>query len=82
MQAGYPYSLIKHGLLFNYPKLNKNLETDVLVVGGGISGALVAWHLVKRGIVVSWPTAERSDWEVPVPARVYCNMRSIQLYQN
>ena len=50
LQAGYPYSLIKHGLLFNYPKLNKNLETDVLVVGGGISGALVAWHLVKRGI--------------------------------
>lgn len=50
MQAGYPYSLIKHGLLFNYPKLNKNLETDVLVVGGGISGALVAWHLIKRGI--------------------------------
>jgi len=50
LQAGYPYSLIKHGLLFNYPKLNKNLETDVLVVGGGISGALVAWHLIKRGI--------------------------------
>ena len=50
LQAGYPYSLIKHGLLFNYPQLNKNLETDVLVVGGGISGALVAWHLVKRGI--------------------------------
>ena len=50
LQAGYPYSLIKHGLQFNYPKLNKNLETDVLVVGGGISGALVAWHLVKRGI--------------------------------
>jgi len=50
LQAGYPYSLIKHGLLFNYPQLNKNLETDVLVVGGGISGALVAWHLIKRGI--------------------------------
>lgn len=50
LQAGYPYSLIKNGLQFDYPKLDHNLRTDVLIVGGGISGALVAWHLIQRGI--------------------------------
>lgn len=50
LKAGYPFSLIKNGLVANYPKLEKNLRTDVVVMGGGISGALTAWHLVQKGI--------------------------------
>ena len=50
LSAGYPLSLIKNGLLFSYPKLDKDIKTDVLVLGGGISGALAAHYLVKEGI--------------------------------
>lgn len=50
LKAGYPFSLIKNGLVANYPKLEKNIRTDVVVLGGGISGALTAWHLIQKGI--------------------------------
>ncbi|HET9744906.1 MAG TPA: FAD-binding oxidoreductase [Chitinophagaceae bacterium] len=50
LSSGYPYSLIKSGLLFSYPKLEKDIKTDVLVLGGGISGALTAHYLVQEGI--------------------------------
>jgi glycine/D-amino acid oxidase-like deaminating enzyme len=50
LQSGLPLSLIQHGLLFNYPKLEKSIRTDVVVVGGGISGALVSYYLTRAGI--------------------------------
>lgn len=50
LQSGYPYSLVRYGLPYNYPRLNRNMETDVLIVGGGISGALSAYYLAEAGI--------------------------------
>ena len=50
LKSGFPFSLIKSGLPFEYPKLETDLRTDVLVMGGGISGALVAHYLIKNGI--------------------------------
>ena len=50
LSSGYPLSLIKNGLLFSYPKLERDIKTDVLVLGGGISGALVAHYLIREGI--------------------------------
>ena len=50
LQSGYPYSLVKYGLPFNYPRLNRHLSTDVLIIGGGISGALAAFYLTEAGI--------------------------------
>lgn len=50
LSSGYPLSLIKNGLLFSYPKLANNIKTDVLVLGGGISGALTAHYLVQEGV--------------------------------
>src|SRR4030095_9178643 len=50
LSSGYPYSLIKNGLPYSYPKLEKNIRTDVLILGGGISGALTAHYLVQEGI--------------------------------
>mgnify|MGYP003578340523 CR=1 FL=1 len=50
LSSGYPYGLIKNGLPFSYPKLEKNCKTDVLVLGGGISGALTAHYLVQEGM--------------------------------
>lgn len=48
--GGYPYWLIKNGLLYSYPLLEENTETNVLIVGGGISGALIAYELVNAGV--------------------------------
>lgn len=50
LKAGYPFSLIKNGLVATYPKLEKNIHTDVIILGGGISGALMAYQLIKMGI--------------------------------
>ena len=50
LSSGYPLSLIKNGLLFSYPKLERDIKTDVLVLGGGISGALAAHYLIREGI--------------------------------
>jgi glycine/D-amino acid oxidase-like deaminating enzyme len=50
LSSGLPYSLIKNGLLYTYPKLQKDIHTDVLVLGGGISGALTAHYLIQEGI--------------------------------
>ena len=50
LRAGYPFGLIKNGLPHDYPKLEKDRKTDVLVIGGGISGALAAHYLVQENI--------------------------------
>jgi glycine/D-amino acid oxidase-like deaminating enzyme len=50
LNSGYPLSLIKNGLPFSYPKLERDIRTDVLVLGGGISGALTAHYLIQEGI--------------------------------
>ncbi|MBL7931707.1 MAG: FAD-dependent oxidoreductase [Bacteroidia bacterium] len=50
LKTGMPYWLIKNGLPGHYPKLNEDLKTEVVIIGGGISGALAAYHLSKRGV--------------------------------
>jgi glycine/D-amino acid oxidase-like deaminating enzyme len=50
LKSGFPYPLVRNGLLFDYPKLEKNTRTDVLILGGGISGALMAHSLADAGI--------------------------------
>lgn len=50
LQSGYPWSLIKHGLPHTYPSLQENITAEVVVIGGGISGALTAYELTNAGI--------------------------------
>src|SRR6187551_2005323 len=50
LSSGYPLNLIKNGLPFSYPKLERDIKTDVMVLGGGISGALTAHYLIREGI--------------------------------
>jgi glycine/D-amino acid oxidase-like deaminating enzyme len=50
LRSGLPYFLLKRGLPFNYPKLESSINTNVAIIGGGISGALMAHHLTEAGI--------------------------------
>ncbi len=50
LSTGYPYWLINSGLPAQYPSLDTSLKTDVLIIGGGISGALVAYYLTHSGV--------------------------------
>lgn len=50
LKAGYPFWLIKDGLPFTFPKLDHDIETEVVIIGAGISGALVRYHLINAGI--------------------------------
>lgn len=44
--------LLKNGLLYTYPMLRKSISTEILVVGGGITGALISTALVEKGYSV------------------------------
>ena len=50
LRSGYPFWLAKNGLPFDYPKLEKSIKADVIIMGGGISGALMAYHLINAGV--------------------------------
>ncbi|MDQ3010619.1 MAG: FAD-binding oxidoreductase [Acidobacteriota bacterium] len=48
-----PYWLLKSGLVNVYPSLQKDLKVDFAIMGGGITGALVAYYLSQAGISVA-----------------------------
>jgi len=50
LRSGDPYFLLKNGLYKDFDILQSDHTTDVLVLGGGISGALTAYQLVKNGV--------------------------------
>jgi glycine/D-amino acid oxidase-like deaminating enzyme len=44
-----PYWLLKNGLLNTYPSLRENIWCDVLIIGGGLTGALMAYQFASEG---------------------------------
>jgi len=49
LKSGYPFWAVRNGLMHAYPALQDDLHCEVLVVGGGITGALIADHLAMHG---------------------------------
>ncbi|GGJ51538.1 NAD(P)/FAD-dependent oxidoreductase [Deinococcus roseus] len=49
LRSGKAFWPIQNGLIQSYPPLDQDLQTDVVVLGGGITGALVSWHLIQAG---------------------------------
>ena len=45
--------LLKNGLLYTYPTLQKNIKTEILLIGGGITGALISDALMDAGYKVT-----------------------------
>ena len=50
LTGGSPFFLVKDGLQTSFPKLLQNTETNTVIIGGGISGALTAYYLTNAGI--------------------------------
>jgi len=53
LKSGYPFWLVKNGLPYDYAKLESSVKTDIVILGGGVSGALTAYYLVKAGLDVT-----------------------------
>jgi glycine/D-amino acid oxidase-like deaminating enzyme len=49
LTSDLPFWTVQNGLLQIYPPVDRDLRCDALVVGGGISGALLARQLTRRG---------------------------------
>ena len=50
LRSGTAYWPLKNGLLATYPPLNQDETCDVVIIGGGITGSLVAHRLVDEGV--------------------------------
>ncbi|MFA6150949.1 MAG: FAD-dependent oxidoreductase [Chitinophagaceae bacterium] len=86
LKSGLPYPLIKDGLPFSYPQLDKDISTDVAIMGAGISGALMRYYLLKAGIdcvIVDARTARLGStsastsllqYEIDTPLHKLCEM--------
>lgn len=49
LKSGYPWWAVKNGLMHAFPPLERDLRCDVAVVGGGVSGALIADGFAAHG---------------------------------
>ncbi len=45
-----PFWPLRDGLPFSYPALDANLSCDIAIVGGGLSGAMLAYYFAEAGI--------------------------------
>ncbi|MBS9403244.1 FAD-binding oxidoreductase [Halomonas sp. TRM85114] len=59
LKSGYPFWAVKNGLMQAFPQLCENATCDVAVIGGGITGALIANELAQHGHDVA--VIERRD---------------------
>jgi glycine/D-amino acid oxidase-like deaminating enzyme len=50
--SGQPHWFYKNGAMHAYPALSENLAAEIVIMGGGITGALLAWHLTEAGFPV------------------------------
>lgn len=49
LRSSEPFWLEKNGILNSYPSLRKDITTDILIVGGGITGSLIAHQCIQDG---------------------------------
>ncbi|QWP75417.1 FAD-binding oxidoreductase [Lysobacter sp. K5869] len=49
LKSGYPFWAIRNGLMHTFPRLESNLRCEVAIIGGGITGALIADELAAHG---------------------------------
>jgi len=52
LESGRPFWSVRNGLIRSYPRLQGRVAADVLVIGAGITGALIADELTRAGFRV------------------------------
>ena len=62
LSSGSPFWLVRNGLLRAYPRLREPLHCDVLVVGAGITGALIADQMQRAGLDVCVIDRREAGW--------------------
>jgi glycine/D-amino acid oxidase-like deaminating enzyme len=50
LKSSTPFWLINEGMINAYPSIDKNTICDVVIMGGGITGAIISYHLTGAGI--------------------------------
>ena len=49
LKSNEPFWLLKNGLMNSYPSLKSDEQCDVLIIGGGITGSLIAHQMMEDG---------------------------------
>lgn len=49
LKTSEPFWLVKNGIIESYPSLKDDIETEILIVGGGITGSLIAHQCIRDG---------------------------------
>ena len=49
IRSNEPFWLIRNEFVESYPSLEEDISTDILIIGAGITGALIAYKLIKEG---------------------------------
>lgn len=50
LHSGMPYWLVRNAVDTEFPLMADDIDTDVVIVGGGITGALCAYHLSEADV--------------------------------
>lgn len=90
LKSPEPFWLVKNGLLNSFPSLREDTICDILVVGGGITGALMAHQCVSEGydtILIdkrevghgsSSATTSMLQYEIDVPLYKLCDIIGVE----
>jgi glycine/D-amino acid oxidase-like deaminating enzyme len=57
-----PFWVVNNGLLHPYPRLREDVRCDVLIVGAGITGALIGDHVARAGMSVCVIERREAGW--------------------
>lgn len=49
LKSNEPFWLVKNGMPHSYPSVDSDIETEILIVGAGITGSLIAHQCIKDG---------------------------------
>lgn len=49
LKSSEPFWLVKNGIINSYESLREDIETDILIIGIGITGSLIAHQMIKDG---------------------------------
>lgn len=62
LKSGSPFWVVKNGLLRAFPRLQERVQCDALIVGAGITGALIGDHLARAGMRVCVIDRREAGW--------------------